>query len=284
MRLAKYLFLSILLVALSACGTMKVQELGSLNISPNDYRSHLATRYQAMVRFEADEMYDHIDAAHFARKALGVLSGDVEPLPEEPADWRLGKPFLEKITNAHARLRLALQLQTDKIEPEDTAEAVAAFDCWVEQAEEEWQIQHIKACEDRFHGAIGQIQQKLGIEIKDDEATKNVTIYFDTDSSSVSAEDAAFLSAQVSQLVEPRKANLIVEGHADRVGTELYNEGLSLRRAIAVHRIITSNGMESRQVGIGARGEVMNSVPTVNEQPEPKNRRAEIQIRWTLHP
>jgi hypothetical protein len=106
MRLAKYLFLSILLVALSACGTMKVQELGSLNISPNDYRSHLATRYQAMVRFEADEMYDHIDAAHFARKALGVLSGDVEPLPEEPADWRLGKPFLEKITNAHARLRL----------------------------------------------------------------------------------------------------------------------------------------------------------------------------------
>ena len=283
MRLAQFLSLSVLSVALSACGMMKVQELGLLNISPTDYRSYLATRYQTMVRFEAEEMYDHIDATHFARKALGVLSGDVEPLPEEPTDWRLGKPFLEKITNAHARLRSALRLQTDKIEPEDTAEAVAAFDCWVEQAEEKWQIQHIKVCEDRFHEAIGQIQQKLGIEIKDDEAIKKITIYFDTDSSSVSAEDAAFLFAQVSQLVKPRMAKLIVEGHADRVGTELYNEGLSLRRAIAVHRIITSNGMDRRQVGVGGRGEVMNSVPTVNEQPEPKNRRAEIQIRWTLH-
>ena len=62
MRLAKFLSLSILLVALSACGTMKVQELSSLNISPNDYRSHLATRYQTMVRFEADEMLSAVSA------------------------------------------------------------------------------------------------------------------------------------------------------------------------------------------------------------------------------
>jgi OOP family OmpA-OmpF porin len=282
MLIAKLLSLTALSFVLSACGTMSVQKLSEMVISPSDYRSHLASKYQTMVRFESEEMYDEIDAAHFAQKALGILSGDVEAVPEQPKNWRLTAPHRQPITSAYSRLQSALSLKTDRLEPETTAEAVAAFDCWVEQAEEGWQVEHIKNCKDRFSAAMDKIQSNLGLKIGESGAAKKVIVYFATDSAVVTSIDAAFLSAQVAQLAEPTKVEFLVEGHADRVGTERYNKGLSLRRAITVHGIITSSGMDTRQVGVAGRGELATSISTEDEEPEPRNRRVEIQIRWAL--
>lgn len=72
---------------------------------------------------------------------------------------------------------------------------------------------------------------------------------------------------------------LIVIGHTDRVGDQLYNDGLSLRRAEHVRAIMVSIGIPRERIEAVGRGERDPLVPTRDEVAEPKNRRVQIKVR-----
>ena len=51
---------------------------------------------------------------------------------------------------AYRRLAAARALAADQRAPAELARAVTQFECWLEQAEEGWQLDHIAACHTGF--------------------------------------------------------------------------------------------------------------------------------------
>ncbi|MGR3484972.1 MAG: OmpA family protein [Paracoccaceae bacterium] len=101
------------------------------------------------------------------------------------------------------------------------------------------------------------------------------------------AFDSAALDARArAQLVEVAvwmaanpDAALRVTGHADLAGPDAYNRRLGLRRARAVEGALIAAGVDPRRVlGVASAGEAAPVVP--RRGPEPRNRRAVIEVAW----
>jgi outer membrane protein OmpA-like peptidoglycan-associated protein len=104
-------------------------------------------------------------------------------------------------------------------------------------------------------------------------------VFFDWDSDAVPA-DARQTVQFVSQNAAPCGwRNFDVVGHADRSGTNEYNQGLSQRRAQAVADLMTSMGIAQTAITTAARGEEQPRVPTEDGVRELQNRRVEISVR-----
>ena len=283
MSAVKLMLMGFVSVMLVACDHMNIAKLNERVIPGTDYKSQLANKYKEIVNYEANEMVDYYDASHFATKAMNVLDRKDTPGPEKLDDWYIKEPFKHDLARASRRLATALKMGVKDTLPEATAEAVVGFDCWVEQAEEGWQYEHIKTCRDRFEMAMDRIQEKVGLTITDEaEAERKIVIYYDHDSSDISPEDQAYLSAEVGRIPMHDKVSLTVVGHADRTGTERYNHDLSVERAIGVHRALSDFGIGDRSIGLSAEGETAPAIPTADGQSEPRNRRSEILIKMNF--
>jgi outer membrane protein OmpA-like peptidoglycan-associated protein len=69
-----------------------------------------------------------------------------------------------------------------------------------------------------------------------------------------------------------------VGGHADRAGTDPYNERLSMRRAEALTQALVEKGIPADRIQVGAYGERRPVVPTGDGVPEMHNRRVEVTV------
>lgn len=72
----------------------------------------------------------------------------------------------------------------------------------------------------------------------------------------------------------PRK--ICVYGHADRTGSEVENERLSMQRAEWVANYLSEAGVQKERLIVRGFGSSRPIVPTLPNTPEPQNRRAEI--------
>ena len=70
-----------------------------------------------------------------------------------------------------------------------------------------------------------------------------------------------------------------VIGHTDAVGTNQYNDQLSLQRAQRVREDLTRRGIPGKYIEIAGRGKREPVVRTVADAPEPMNRRVEVIVR-----
>jgi outer membrane protein OmpA-like peptidoglycan-associated protein len=88
------------------------------------------------------------------------------------------------------------------------------------------------------------------------------------------------LVEQVLRAIATRPApELTVAGHTDTVGTEQYNDALSLRRAERVRALLVARGIPSDSISAIGRGKRELLVPTGDGVAEPRNRRVEITVR-----
>lgn len=87
-------------------------------------------------------------------------------------------------------------------------------------------------------------------------------------------------SGTVAQIVDQRAAcgwsKFAVVGHTDKSGTDLYNNGLSMRRAANVAAMMGQAGISAADVATEARGESQVMVETADGVREAQNRRVEI--------
>ncbi len=72
---------------------------------------------------------------------------------------------------------------------------------------------------------------------------------------------------------------VLITGHADTTGSDAYNMALSQRRADKVKADMIGIGINPTFIETRARGERELLVPTRDNVREPKNRRAEIEIK-----
>ncbi|MDO6562566.1 peptidoglycan-associated lipoprotein Pal [Amphritea sp. 1_MG-2023] len=100
--------------------------------------------------------------------------------------------------------------------------------------------------------------------------------YFDFDQTQVKAEAAAALRGHAKYLVANPSATVVLEGHADERGTREYNMALGERRAQAIARVLTVNGVSSSQIELVSFGEEKPVVMGHNDSSWAQNRRVEL--------
>jgi outer membrane protein OmpA-like peptidoglycan-associated protein len=104
-------------------------------------------------------------------------------------------------------------------------------------------------------------------------------LYFELDSSQLVPESQRLLPEIARAVRERYPAQVTVVGHADTTGPEAYNMQLGLRRAAAVAGQLKGLGANPVGVETASRGKADLLVPTPDQTPEPRNRRAEVTVR-----
>ena len=111
------------------------------------------------------------------------------------------------------------------------------------------------------------------------EPPRNFIVFFDWDSSDITAEAAAILRDAAATAQRGAPVRIVATGHADRSGTTVYNRALSERRALAVRAELQRRGINPSTVSTFARGETDPLVATPDGVREPQNRRVELVIQ-----
>lgn len=104
-------------------------------------------------------------------------------------------------------------------------------------------------------------------------------LYFLADKDEFTPESKQVVAQLFAEIARRPAPEIVVIGHTDRVGTVLYNDALSLRRAERVRDELVKLGIPRPRILVAGRGEREPEVPTADEVPEPRNRRVEINVR-----
>ncbi len=104
-------------------------------------------------------------------------------------------------------------------------------------------------------------------------------VFFDTGTTRLSQRSQASLSLITEKIRTFPAPQVAVTGHADRVGSETFNEVLSMRRALAVREMLMQFGIAPGAIEVSGRGEREPLVPTADGVAEERNRRVEMSLR-----
>ncbi|NHZ82189.1 OmpA family protein [Massilia sp. CCM 8695] len=104
---------------------------------------------------------------------------------------------------------------------------------------------------------------------------------FDFDKSVVKAEGKAALDDLLNKLQGMNTEVMVTVGHTDSVGSDAYNQKLSLRRAEAVKAYIVSKGVEASRVYTEGKGESQPVADNKTAEGRAKNRRVTVEVVGT---
>jgi OmpA-OmpF porin, OOP family len=105
--------------------------------------------------------------------------------------------------------------------------------------------------------------------------------FFDFDKSVLKPEGKAKLDDLISKVKGINLEVIIAVGHTDSIGTDAYNQKLSVRRAEAVKAYLVSKGIEKNRVYTEGKGEKQPVADNKTAEGRAKNRRVEIEVVGT---
>ncbi|MCX7278200.1 MAG: OmpA family protein [Burkholderiales bacterium] len=105
--------------------------------------------------------------------------------------------------------------------------------------------------------------------------------FFDFNKSVLKPEGKAKLDDLVSKVKGINLEVIIAVGHTDSVGSDAYNQKLSVRRSEAVKAYLVSNGIEKNRVYTEGKGEKQPVADNKTAEGRAKNRRVEIEVVGT---
>jgi OOP family OmpA-OmpF porin len=102
--------------------------------------------------------------------------------------------------------------------------------------------------------------------------------FFDFDKAVLKPEGKTQLDDAVAKLAGTNLEVIIAVGHTDSVGTEEYNQKLSIRRAEAVKAYLITKNIEANRVYTEGKGELQPVADNKTAEGRAKNRRVEIEV------
>ena len=115
-------------------------------------------------------------------------------------------------------------------------------------------------------------------------ATTPFHVFFETGSTAINRLGNAVLDNAAAASVQADARELLVVGHADRVGSDADNLRLSQRRAEAVRAALVQRGVPAERIRIEALGETQPLVDTADGVAEAQNRYAFVIMREMCNP
>jgi len=114
-----------------------------------------------------------------------------------------------------------------------------------------------------------------------EKVTLGADVLFDFDKSVVKPDGRAKLDELVGKTRGVTLEVVIAVGHADSIGSDAYNQKLSLRRAEAVKAYLVSKGIEANRVYTEGKGEKQPIADNRTREGRAKNRRVELEVIGT---
>ena len=273
------IFAAAALMLLSGCAGMMLEKAEMTASQGNAHDRALRDGYLELSRAEFNEG-DYRDSDRFAERSMAAARGEtVQPEPIEARD--LPEEHVGTLTAARQRLVAALAAGAAQDKPIDAAEAQVAFDCWMQEQEENFQPDDIAACRERFETAMASLEtvpppaEPAPPPPPMPEPTPGpFTVYFDFDSAELTADARAELADVVQAAEATAEGTVEITGYTDLAGAEAYNQVLSERRANAVIEFLVERGVDAARIVGRGLGEANPVVQT--EAPEQRNRRVEI--------
>jgi OOP family OmpA-OmpF porin len=106
-------------------------------------------------------------------------------------------------------------------------------------------------------------------------------VLFDFDKSVVKPEGKAKLDDLANKVRGINLEVVIAIGHADSIGSDAYNQKLSVRRAESVKAYLVSKGIEPNRIYTEGKGEKQPVADNKTREGRAKNRRVEIEVIGT---
>ena len=141
------------------------------------------------------------------------------------------------------------------------AKAVAGYECWYEQSAEGHQADDIANCKAMYDNAMAILTAK---------PMAPGVCYYPIDGDEVDFN----CQKQISAIADAAAGGgqVVVQGHADTLGSEAYNLDLSKRRAKGVVDVLNQLNIPTDRMTVGAVGESQLRVETPDQTAEQENR------------
>jgi outer membrane protein OmpA-like peptidoglycan-associated protein len=129
-----------------------------------------------------------------------------------------------------------------------------------------------KGGSDTATAPVGVIRRMVLQESKD-------KVLFDFDKATLRPEAQRELATVVQEMQENPTLRAELVGHADAIGSDQYNMGLSRRRAESTKNYLVSRGISADRIRTDAKGEREPIAPNNTKEGRAQNRRVEITLR-----
>ncbi|NHZ36299.1 outer membrane protein OmpA [Massilia rubra] len=123
--------------------------------------------------------------------------------------------------------------------------------------------------------------QPAGPVVTSEKVSFSADALFDFDKSVLKAEGKSKLDDLGSKLQGVNLEVIIAVGHTDSVGTDAYNQKLSIRRAEAVKAYLQAKGIEANRIYTEGKGETQPVADNKSAEGRAKNRRVEVEVVGT---
>ena len=271
------------LAMLSGCAGFGLQNAETVPPQGGVHDRALQAGYLDLSRAEFDEA-DYIDSDVFAERSMAVARGEAVA-PEAISARDLPADRVGVLTGARERLAAALDGGAAERMPVEAAEAQVAFDCWMQEQEENFQPDDIAACQNRFIAAMEALEPVAVVVVAPPpppapmpmSAPGPFVVYFDFDRADLTPAAQAKLADVVEAADSYREGTIDITGYTDLSGAAAYNQVLSERRANSVIELLTRDGVDPTRIigrGLGESNPVVDT-----EAPEQRNRRVEIEFQ-----
>jgi outer membrane protein OmpA-like peptidoglycan-associated protein len=117
--------------------------------------------------------------------------------------------------------------------------------------------------------------ERVGEGIK---VTFDSKLLFDFGKTDLKDENKASLKKFAQTLNESADTDLLIVGHTDNVGSDIFNQNLSLKRASMVTAYLKTLGIQTKRLKSTGKGESQPIVSNGSEADRAQNRRVEIAI------
>lgn len=104
-------------------------------------------------------------------------------------------------------------------------------------------------------------------------------LYFLEGKDELTAASNAELASVLDEIKRRPEPDLLVTGHADNVGSDAFNDKLSLARAERMRELLSGRGIAPERIQVAGRGRRELLVSTAKGVAEERNRRVEINVR-----
>ena len=298
-KIINFLLISTFLLLINSCAYFRLKELDKHNFSEDNIYDLVSKEYKEFAYSELYEMHDELDASYFAFKANDILKKKMIEI-ENPKNWNIPDNYQNEAQEQYKKISSLLKKDLTFQYPKLVAKLVSGYDCWLEQIEENWQIEDIKNCKNKYTDAYKKIltsetskqsinkNQKTNINsapiseknnsyfIKGDKIN-TVLVFFNFDSHTLSVSEKERLDNYILTTVKTNSNPIIIYGHTDTKGSKKYNLILSEKRALSVSKYFRTKGINNKII-IKNYGESHPLIVTGDNIPEEKNRRVEVII------
>ena len=117
--------------------------------------------------------------------------------------------------------------------------------------------------------------------VTSEKVTFAASALFDFDKAVLKPEGKKQLDDMAAKLKEINLEVIVAVGHTDSVGTDAYNQKLSIRRAEAVKAYLVTKGIEANRVYTEGKGKKQPVADNKTAEGRAKNRRVEIEVVGT---